>query len=58
MAAEHNFYFRPFCPKNTISCGDSQRQSPYVGLLEDAFLNKTTYGSRAQKATYGLMSTT
>jgi hypothetical protein len=56
MAAEHNPYFGPICPKNTISCGAAGRYSQYVGLLEKAFLNDLIYDSGPQKATYDLMS--
>jgi hypothetical protein len=51
MAAEHNFYFSPFCPENTISCGAAATHSLYIGLLEDAFLTGLTYGPRPPKAT-------
>jgi hypothetical protein len=56
MAAKHNFYLGPFCPKNTISCGAAGSQSPYIGLFENAFLSRLTYGHGPPKATYDLMS--
>jgi hypothetical protein len=43
MGVKHNFYFAPFCPKNTISCGAARRQRQYIGLLENALLSSLTY---------------
>ena len=51
MATEHNFYFRPFCPKNTISCGAVWHYSPYIGILENAFLTDQIYDPEPQNAT-------
>ena len=56
MAAEHNFYFGPFWPKNTISCGGAGCHCQYVGLLANAFLRDLTYDPGPQKAIYDLMS--
>ena len=56
MAAKHNFYFRPFCPKNTISCGAIGCHSLYIGLLENSLLSSSIYGAGPRKANYDLMS--
>jgi hypothetical protein len=56
MATEHNSYFGSFCPENTISCGITGRNSPYVGLFKNTFLSRLTYGPEPPKATYDLIS--
>jgi hypothetical protein len=51
MAAKHNCYFGPFCPKNTISCGANGRHSQYIGLRENTLLTTPTYDPDPAKAT-------
>lgn len=43
MAPEHNFYFGPFCPQNTISCGAAGGPRPYIGLSGSTFETRLTY---------------
>jgi len=51
MAPEHNFYFGPFCPQNTISCGAAGRHSQYIGLERNGILSSLEYDPGRQKAT-------